>query len=87
MKAMFFFLSPFALEQKLIIVDDEDRDYYEEKDFSISNIEEVGLAALKEYNIKKVIFKGPTDYAKKFYKEFKQKAQENQYELDFELKE
>ena len=47
MKTLFFFISPFALNQKTVIVDDENKDYYKERQFSIAELSEEGLALLK----------------------------------------
>ena len=40
MKTLFFFISPFALNQKTVIVDDENKDYYKERQFSIAELSE-----------------------------------------------
>ena len=88
MKTLFFFISPFALNQKTVIVDDENKDYYKERQFSIAELSEEGLALLKNYDIKKVIFKGPIKCTKRFFNDFKEEAitKYGYSNIEFELK-
>ena len=53
MKTLLFFISPFALEQKIVLIDDEDKDFFKEFSSEINSMENIGLDLLEQYdNIK-----------------------------------
>lgn len=88
MKILFFFISPFALNQKAVIVDSENKEYYQEKQFSITELKDIGLNLINNYDIGKIIFKGPLKYTKRIYNDFKEEitTKYNYSNIEFELK-
>lgn len=88
MKTLFFFISPFALNQKAVIVDEENRDYYKERQSSIAELKDNGLNLINNYDIGKIIFKGPLKYTKRIFNDFKEEitTKYNYSNIEFELR-
>ena len=75
MKTLLFFISPFALEQKIVLIDDEDKDFFKEFSSEINNMDNISLNLLKQYdNINKIIFKGPKEYTSRFLSSLQNKV-------------
>lgn len=90
MKTLLFFMSPYILEQKIVLVDDEDKDFFEEFNYTINGVCRMGLHLLEQYNdINKVIFKGPKDYTSRFLSDLQERANTKftMRDIKFELKE
>ena len=90
MKTLLFFISPFALEQKLVLIDNEDKDFFKEFSSEINNMEGISIDLLEQYNdINKVIFKGPKEYTSRFLSSLQNKINTKfqMNNIEFELKE
>ena len=90
MKTLLFFMSPFVLEQKIVLIDDKDKDFFKEFSSEINSIERIGLDLLEQYNdINKVIFKGPKDYTSRFLSDLQERANTKftMRDIKFELRE
>lgn len=90
MKTLLFFISPFVLEQKLVLIDNEDKDFFKEFSSEINNMEGVSIDLLEQYNdINKVIFKGPKEYTSRFLSSLQNKINTKfqMNNIEFELKE
>ena len=90
MKTLLFFISPFVLEQKLVLIDNEDKDFFKEFSSEINNMEGISIDLLEQYNdINKVIFKGPKEYTSRFLSSLQNKINTKfqMNNIEFELKE
>ena len=90
MKTLLFFISPFALEQKIVLIDDEDKDFFKEFSSEINSMENIGLDLLEQYdNINKIIFKGPKEYTSRFLSSLQNKVNTKfkMNDIKFELRE
>ena len=90
MKTLLFFISPFALEQKIVLIDDEDKDFFKEFSSEINNMENISLKLLEQYdNINKIIFKGPKEYTSRFLSSLQNKVNTKfqMNDIKFELRE
>ena len=90
MKTLLFFISPFALEQKIVLIDDEDKDFFKEFSSEINNMENISLDLLEKYdNINKIIFKGPKEYTSRFLSSLQNKVNTKfqMNDIKFELRE
>ena len=90
MKTLLFFISPFALEQKIVLIDDEDKDFFKEFSSEINNMENISLNLLEQYdNINKIIFKGPKEYTSRFLSSLQNKVNTKfkMNDIKFELRE
>ena len=90
MKTLLFFMSPFVLEQKIVLIDDEDKDFFKEFNCEINGIERTGLDLLEQYdNINKVVFKGPKEYTSRFLSSLQNKVNTKftMRDIKFELRE
>ncbi len=90
MKTLLFFMSPFALEQKIVLIDDEDKDFFKEFSSEINSMENIGLDLLEQYdNINKIIFKGPKEYTSRFLSSLQNKVNTKfqMNDIKFELRE
>ena len=90
MKTLLFFISPFALEQKIVLIDDEDKDFFKEFSSEINNMDNISLNLLEQYdNINKIIFKGPKEYTSRFLSSLQNKVNTKfkMNDIKFELRE
>ena len=90
MKTLLSFISPFALEQKIVLIDDEDKDFFKEFSSEINSMENIGLDLLEQYdNINKIIFKGPKEYTSRFLSSLQNKVNTKfkMNDIKFELRE
>lgn len=90
MKTLLFFISPFALEQKLVLIDNEDKYFFKEFSSEINNMEGISIDLLEHYNdINKVIFKGPKEYTSRFLSSLQNKVNTKftMRDIKFELRE
>ena len=90
MKTLLFFMSPFALKQKIVLIDDEDKDFFKEFSSEINNMEDISLDLLEQYdNINKIIFKGPKEYTSRFLSSLQNKVNTKfqMNDIKFELRE
>ena len=90
MKTLLFFISPFALEQKIVLIDDEDKDFFKEFSSEINSMENISLDLLEQYdNINKIIFKGPKEYTSRFLSSLQNKVNTKfqMNDIKFELRE
>ena len=90
MKTLLFFMSPYILEQKIVLIDDEDKDFFKEFSSEINNMENISLDLLEKYdNINKIIFKGPKEYTSRFLSSLQNKVNTKfqMNDIKFELRE
>ena len=90
MKTLLFFMSPFVLEQKIVLIDDKDKDFFKEFSSEINSMENIGLDLLEQYdNINKIIFKGPKEYTSRFLSSLQNKVNTKfkMNDIKFELRE
>lgn len=90
MKTLLFFMSPFVLEQKIVLIDDKDKDFFKEFSSEINNMESISLDLLEQYDdINKVVFKGPKEYTSRFLLSLQNKVNTKfqMKDIKFELRE
>ena len=90
MKTLLFFMSPFVLEQKIVLIDDKDKDFFKEFSSEINNMESISLDLLEQYDdIKKVVFKCPKEYTSRFLSSLQNKVNTKfqMNDIKFELRE
>ena len=90
MKTLLFFMSPFVLEQKIVLIDDKDKDFFKEFSSEINNMESISLDLLEQYDdINKVVFKGPKEYTSRFLSSLQNKVNTKfqMKDIKFELRE